>query len=869
MSNKINTGHIREYKSIIDIYQRYGEALKLILNVASNNYAPLAIIQAREKSLSSFIEKLDKKNYEKPFEEMTDLCGARIITQTSSQVQDVCRFIESYFDIDVENSENVMLRLKENEFGYRSVHYIVTLAEKSEGILKEHGYTNEMISPIRNRKAEIQVRTILEHAWADISHDRIYKNDFKIPQEWKREIHRLSAVLENADKDFASIVDLMDEYKLTYNAYMSPEAREAEIESLKAIIGNLDSGNQDSFILKHKLRIAKLAKSLYKWDEIIDVLDMYKQCTDKLSSCSENYVQWANIFIELGNAYCMKHAANPEADDFLEGLNLISTITKEGRDLTGIDRKIKAKAYKHLGFIKLKVNPYKNSIGYFIKAYELNPENPYLLNYCIERPEKVNEIVRASILKAIDTCTIHIDSGLELPQAFFAIGRFYILLGDTDKCYIPYLQGINYCFKNYSSTNEQHNAALKQFFINEINFIEGINDADNIRIEHSSIVSLLHLGKAVIFGDKISINYLKKKRSKEYSSSWFKGKIVIAAGGAAKEVDADMKLYKDCLKEGFKDYKGTIISGGTKSGIPGVIGCITAELKNEKKADITLLGYSPEIDKELLNGVQLDFDNYIIIRNNDTRFCVGPAIQGWVDIISAIYDGNDTLSKKKEMLAKKVTILGINGGNISAIEYRIALSLGVKLGVIKDSGRAAKQIADDKIYGKDSNLIIIPKDAMAIRAFIRDYSPRLDEDEIEKLAKENHQMYLKCEHNYNLSWDMLNQSFKDSNKCKVIYFEDILNSLGYEISRKKDGVDAVKLNNEEICLMAEMEHGRYCIERLLDGWKYGKIKDAKSKISNFLTEWDKLTDEEKHKNILGIFHLLDILEENNYFIYKK
>ena len=65
-----------------------------------------------------------------PLERMTDLCGVRVITQTSDQVRAVCQFLEEAFAIDRSNSEDVSQRLRPTEFGYRSVHYIVTIDAK-------------------------------------------------------------------------------------------------------------------------------------------------------------------------------------------------------------------------------------------------------------------------------------------------------------------------------------------------------------------------------------------------------------------------------------------------------------------------------------------------------------------------------------------------------------------------------------------------------------------------------------------------------------------------------------------------------------------------------------------------------------------
>jgi hypothetical protein len=50
---------------------------------------------------------------------------------------------------------------------------------------------------------------------------------------------------------------------------------------------------------------------------------------------------------------------------------------------------------------------------------------------------------------------------------------------------------------------------------------------------------------------------------------------------------------------------------------------------------------------------------------------------------------------------------------------------------------------------------------------------------------------------------------------------------------------------EEVEIMAELEHGRWNVERLLDGWKWGPIKDVANKISPYIIPWTGLPEEMK------------------------
>ena len=94
-------------------YLTYADFMRAVLRQGCEKPAPLAIIEARAKGIASFAEKILRKRQSymhrkgtlpvDPLARMTDLCGARVIAQTSDQVQAVCRFIEEAFDVDWPN----------------------------------------------------------------------------------------------------------------------------------------------------------------------------------------------------------------------------------------------------------------------------------------------------------------------------------------------------------------------------------------------------------------------------------------------------------------------------------------------------------------------------------------------------------------------------------------------------------------------------------------------------------------------------------------------------------------------------------------------------------------------------------------------
>ncbi len=153
-------------------------------------------VTAREKDAASLKEKIerDTKAYDNPLEEITDLAGVRIITYFPKDVDGIVPLIESEFAIDRENSVDKRNVADPATFGYASVHLVVELSEQ-RCVLPEYAM-------FKGLKCEIQVRTILQHAWAEIEHDIVYKTTDEIPFELRRKFASLAGLLEVADREF-------------------------------------------------------------------------------------------------------------------------------------------------------------------------------------------------------------------------------------------------------------------------------------------------------------------------------------------------------------------------------------------------------------------------------------------------------------------------------------------------------------------------------------------------------------------------------------------------------------------------------------------------------------------------------------------
>ncbi|MCX6402254.1 MAG: DUF429 domain-containing protein [Propionibacteriales bacterium] len=197
---------VREYAEVQpELRQAADQFVQLvtaILDEAGINYLT---VTGRAKSVSSFAAKaartLDGRPvFADPLREITDQIGVRVITYVHSDVQAVADLME---DQVVVHDDRDMGRetASEGRWGYASRHLLVGLDPAREG--------HDEFEVLRGRQAQIQIRTVLQHAWAEFEHDIRYK--VTIPDEYVPDLDRrftlAAGLLELADREFSTIRD--------------------------------------------------------------------------------------------------------------------------------------------------------------------------------------------------------------------------------------------------------------------------------------------------------------------------------------------------------------------------------------------------------------------------------------------------------------------------------------------------------------------------------------------------------------------------------------------------------------------------------------------------------------------------------------
>jgi putative GTP pyrophosphokinase len=81
-------------------------------------------------------------------------------------------------------------------------------------------------------KFEIQVRTVLQHAWAELAHDRSFKFGVALPRKIQRKLNLYSGMLEVVDGAFDEIAKEIDEYKSSLENKSIVQISATEINSI-------------------------------------------------------------------------------------------------------------------------------------------------------------------------------------------------------------------------------------------------------------------------------------------------------------------------------------------------------------------------------------------------------------------------------------------------------------------------------------------------------------------------------------------------------------------------------------------------------------------------------------------------------------
>ena len=197
---------VREYAArhvvLAEAADQFVGLVTTILDDAGINYLS---VTGRAKSVASFAAKAARALdgvpvFDDPLRDITDQIGVRVITYVHSDVAAVAELLDDQVVV-LDDRDMGQETASEGRFGYASRHLLISLDAARE--------SQPAYEPLRGRRAQVQIRTVLQHAWAEFEHDIRYKGE--IPDEHVRDFDRrftlAAGLLELADREFSTIRD--------------------------------------------------------------------------------------------------------------------------------------------------------------------------------------------------------------------------------------------------------------------------------------------------------------------------------------------------------------------------------------------------------------------------------------------------------------------------------------------------------------------------------------------------------------------------------------------------------------------------------------------------------------------------------------
>ncbi|MFT4264528.1 MAG: (p)ppGpp synthetase [Nocardioides sp.] len=200
---------VEEYAAGYDDLGRAGSlAIALLERILDESGINYLTVTGRTKSITSFAEKATRRGadgallYPDPLTQITDQLGTRVITYVQGDVDLVAALLADQL-ILVDDRDLGQETADEGRFGYASRHVWVRLDPQREA--------DPAYAPLHGRIVQVQIRTVLQHAWAQFEHDIRYKGT--IPEEHRSDFDRrftlAAGLLELADREFSTIRDTL------------------------------------------------------------------------------------------------------------------------------------------------------------------------------------------------------------------------------------------------------------------------------------------------------------------------------------------------------------------------------------------------------------------------------------------------------------------------------------------------------------------------------------------------------------------------------------------------------------------------------------------------------------------------------------
>jgi ppGpp synthetase/RelA/SpoT-type nucleotidyltranferase len=360
----MNTSNLLSKKQIRENYEAYSgyfaEIMSNVVYILQQNIklSTQPTYKYRVKSFDSYYKKVlrlkpDKVESDDTLIYLTDMMGVRMICAFLEDINFGLEQIKKMFDIkevEVKGAEK-----KFSEFGYESIHVLIKIPNGCMPPLKGK-YQN--LKPISDELVcEIQIRTILQDAWAEVEHELIYKIDFNpFDMPLRRKLASINASLTLADITFQEIRDYqnklqreLDERRRSFYSLADgflnekTEKKEEDINRVSPFV----QGTIDDLLLK--------AIEAHNDGHLSEAVDIYTRILEAVPDSDGNVL--AVIHKHRGMAFFAMNKLEDALEDFQKS----------------IDADPKAfRSYYYKGIVYSILKKYKEAIECYSKSLEIN-----------------------------------------------------------------------------------------------------------------------------------------------------------------------------------------------------------------------------------------------------------------------------------------------------------------------------------------------------------------------------------------------------------------------------------------------------------------------------------------------------------------
>jgi ppGpp synthetase/RelA/SpoT-type nucleotidyltranferase len=283
---------IEEYLKFYDELDEINEKLEFYLKHLISSFGiKTHSVNSRVKSIKNLDQKISRpdKNY-KSIHQVTDLVALRVIIYSEDLIEDVAKIIEGHLDVDFNHSTNKLYNKDFQKFGYRSMHYVCH-------------FPDALVAPKTLKaeiKFEIQIRTILQHTWAEIEHQIGYKTCEELPALLRRRLSQVSSLLEIADREFVAIKNEIKSYELV----AKKNIEQSELIEINQLSIKLIIDREEVLMLDQKLsRLLKItiSEEYFFTDYLLKVLN--SSHLNKLNVLLKEISLTEDIFTLFSEAY--------------------------------------------------------------------------------------------------------------------------------------------------------------------------------------------------------------------------------------------------------------------------------------------------------------------------------------------------------------------------------------------------------------------------------------------------------------------------------------------------------------------------------------------------------------------------------------